>query len=301
MAQGSRSHYLLYGLSLPRQLHVAPLQVASAFIHSHNTFESRACRKSSASGAHSPDVICLPSKSQKVKVLDKFIQERFTSQFSCNPSEPGKLSTEVQTGQAESETFLTLGLQSNLWTTLLLQESARVIFPICCINLTYQILIWSPSRAVRLSGYSWIVAKDLCISSARQSHKFQHFCPQTVAEDRNSEVRPNFYLKKKSLSLPHLQVTSSTDFHQLSSHYTIFSMHGKSVYSLDSRSLLALGPDLDSLLQDSTAFSPAGLLWAIASLKDSHNSPQKSACLHLIPSFFPLLSPRYVQLKRIVV
>lgn len=36
------SNYLLYGLSLPRQLYVAPLQMASAFIHSYDTFESRA-------------------------------------------------------------------------------------------------------------------------------------------------------------------------------------------------------------------------------------------------------------------
>lgn len=102
-----------HGLSLPRQLYVAPLQIASAFIHSQDTSESRAYR-SSASEAHSPDVICLPSKSEKVKVLDKCMQKRFTSQFSCNRCEPGKLTTEVQTAQVESQTFLTLGLQSKL-------------------------------------------------------------------------------------------------------------------------------------------------------------------------------------------
>lgn len=52
------------------------------------------------------------------------------------------------------------------------------------------------------------VAKDLCISSARQAHKLQCFCPKTLTEERNSDARSNFSFFK-SLSLPHLQATSS--------------------------------------------------------------------------------------------
>lgn len=55
----------------------------------------------------------------QIKVPVRFIQNGFTSQFSCSPSQPGKQTTEMQASQVESQTFLTLGQQSNLRTTIL--------------------------------------------------------------------------------------------------------------------------------------------------------------------------------------
>lgn len=78
------------------------------------------------------------------------------------------------------------------------------------------------------------------------------------------------------------------DFHQLGSHYIIFSIHGQCILLIH-LSLPAPGLDFTSLLQSD-------------SLKDSHNSPWKSACLHLIPSFLPLLSEvKLKELKRTMV
>lgn len=142
------------------------------------------------------------------------------------------------------------------------------------------------------------VGKDLCISSARQSHKLQWFHPQTVAEERNSEAKPNFYFFK-SLSLPHLQATSSILWFS-STGISLDNFLNTWEISIFSSCKILTSPGAGSY-SFSTAFSPAGLLGPTASLKHSHNSPQISACLQFIPSFLPLLSPRYMQLKRIVV
>lgn len=135
------------------------------------------------------------------------------------------------------------------------------------------------------------VAKGLCISSARQSHKLQCLWHQTVGEER-TQMQDLTSVFSKVYPYPIFRpLLAHFDFHQLGSNYIMSSIHGKSVYSLRSWSPPAPRLDLTSLLQsDSTAFSPAGLLWATASLRDSRNSPQKSACLHFIPSFLPLLS-----------